>query len=370
MDVGHSIDDPGSGGVGIRASSARRAAAVGTLVGIPTSVVFLWLAARHTNLDAVWAATKAANLGLLALGVLAVAGVYLAQATRWRVLAATPRPGELGFVEMVVGAVACNNVLPGRLGDLLRIRWLAVAAPMPTGRSLASVALDRGCDVVALFAFLVLTVPFVATADWVPKLVLGAAGVLVGLVALFAAAHVYSRLRARNRRPRGRLRRIARDTLDMLAETGVGRIAPALALSVAAWAAFAVSAWLVARSVSIHMSPTECLFVTALVNLGVAIPSSPGFVGTYQWLVVASLGALSVGRADALAFAILLHASWYVPSTLVGGFLLLFRLDWGFGLRPGGPRSRKRTSGSASRGQPGSEVGGPTRPVEAAKVRT
>ena len=166
MDVGESIADSGSDGAGIRPSSARRAAVVGALVGIPTSLVFLWLAARHTNRDAVWAATRAANVGLLALAVLAVAGVYLVQATRWRVLAASPRPGELGFVEMVVGAVACNNVLPGRLGDLLRIRWLSVAAPMPAGRSLASVALDRGCDVVALFAFLVLTVPFVATAAW------------------------------------------------------------------------------------------------------------------------------------------------------------------------------------------------------------
>jgi hypothetical protein len=38
---------------------------------------------------------------------------------------------------------------------------------------------------------------------------------------------------------------------------------------------------------------------------------------------------LDVAREEALAFSFLLQASWYVPTTLVGGFLVLFRVDWG-----------------------------------------
>jgi len=94
-----------------------------------------------------------------------------------------------------------------------------------------------------------------------------------------------------------------------------------------------VAVWLVGRSLGIELGPLECVFVTGALNLGVAIPSSPGFVGTYQWLAVASLGVLDVGREEALAFSILLHASWYVPTTVIGGFLLLFRLDWGLRAR-------------------------------------
>lgn len=317
----------------VPAAGARRAVVLGVVVGVPLSALLLWLALQHTTPRAVWAATRDASVGPLVLAVLCAALVYIVQATRWRVLAATSRPGVGGFAKMVVAGVACNNVLPGRLGDLFRARWLGVAAPMPYGRAFGTVALDRGCDLVALFALLVLTVPFVATAAWVARLVVGGALVLALLVGALVAARTYVRRKGRDRRTRGRLRRIARDVLDMLAEPGPGRIARALALSVVAWSTFAVSVWLVARSLSIELSAAECLFVTAVVNLGVGIPSSPGFVGTYQWLAVTSLGAVGVGRTDALAFAILLHASWYVPSTLVGGFLLLFRLDWGLGLR-------------------------------------
>jgi uncharacterized protein (TIRG00374 family) len=234
------------------------------------------------------------------------------------------------LAEMVVGAVACNNVLPGRIGELFRARWLAVEAPMTSGRSLATVGLDRGSDVVTLFGFLVVSLPFVASAAWVTRVAVGAAVLVAVLALLLVLARVYARAKQRDRRERGLFRRIARDVVDTLAEPlGRRRVAKALGLSVLAWCAFAVAVWLVARSIGVELDPLDCVFVTGVLNLGVAVPSSPGFVGTYQWLAVAALGILDVGREEALAFSILLQASWYIPSTIVGGFLAIFRLDWG-----------------------------------------
>ena len=310
--------------------SIRRAATFGLVVGVPASLVFLWLAFRNADIDAVWAAARSADLWFVALAVVSISGVYAFQAERWRRIAATTRPNVVGFLEMVMGAVACNNVLPGRLGELFRARWLAVEASVASGRALATVGLDRVCDVVALFAFLVISVPFVASATWVTRLVVGAACLLLLLVLGLLVARGYARRRQRERHERGRLRQIARDVVDTLAEPlGRRRVLQAIGLSMLAWGAFAVAVWFVARSLSIELGFLDCVFVTAVLNLGVAIPSSPGFVGTYQWLAVASLGVLDVAREEALAFSFLLHASWYVPTTIAGGFLVLFRLDWG-----------------------------------------
>lgn len=308
----------------------RRAIAVGLAVGLPASALFLWLAFRKANVDAVWSAARSADLALVALAVVAIGGVYLFQAVRWRGIARVDRPGVSRFLEFVIGAVACNNVLPGRVGELFRARWLAVAGPMASGRALATVGLDRGSDAVALFGFLVVSLPFVASAEWIREIVVGGVLLVVLLVGALAAARAYAHLRHRDRRERGRLRRIARDTVDTLAEP-LGRrlVARALGLSVLAWGSFAVAVWLVARSLDIELSAVDCVFVTAVLNLGVAIPSSPGFVGTYQWLSVAALGVFDVAREDALAFSFLLQASWYVPTTIVGGALVLFRIDWG-----------------------------------------
>jgi uncharacterized protein (TIRG00374 family) len=135
---------------------------------------------------------------------------------------------------------------------------------------------------------------------------------------------VYSRTRPRERerKERGRLRRLVRDTIDEVASPiGRRRIVIALALSFLAWGIWAVSAGLVCRSLGISLSPIELVFVTAVVNLGVVIPSSPGFIGTYQWLAVSALAAVGVGTEVAIAFSVLVQAVWYVPTTIVGGVI-------------------------------------------------
>jgi glycosyltransferase 2 family protein len=304
-------------------SGSSRKALLGLAVGVPVSAVFLWLAVRDADLAAVRDSLGEAHAGLVALGVAAMLFVYALQATRWRKIARTPEIRLARFYEMVVSGVACNNVLPARLGDLLRARWLGLEARIPAGRALGTVVLDRGCDVAALFLLLLVGLSAVASAEWLVRIAVGAAVALVVLGAAVLFARGYTRRRERERRRRRLLRRVLRDTAEVLAEP-MGRRRPALwlALSLGAWAMWAVGALLVARSLGIELSLVDALFVAAVMNLGVAIPSSPGFVGTYEWLGVASLGLLGIASDEALAFSILLHASWYVPTTLCGGIAL------------------------------------------------
>jgi uncharacterized protein (TIRG00374 family) len=320
--------------------SSRARAAV-AIVGIAVGAVFLWLAVRDADLDAVRDALAEADLGSVALAVGAFGVVYGFQAGRWRRIAATPHLRLVRFYEMTVSGVAVNNVLPGRIGDLLRARWLGLAARIPAGRAFGTVIIDRLCDLAVLVGLLLLGIAAVASSGWLVNL--AAAGVLlliaVGTVLLLSRFYVSTRSRDRHRR--GLVRRLARDTVETLAEPlNRRRTATWLGLSVCAWTAWSLAAWLVARSLGIDLSFADCLFVTAVLNLGSAIPSSPGFVGTYEWLGVAALGLLGVGHESALAFTILLHAAWYVPTTLVGGIALITR----------GVRRLRRSRGRESTG--------------------
>ncbi|HXG76422.1 MAG TPA: lysylphosphatidylglycerol synthase transmembrane domain-containing protein [Gaiellaceae bacterium] len=324
----------------------RHRALAGLAVGVPVSLVFLWLAVRDANLDEVWETLRGADAADVALGVALLLAVYLAQAARWRSIAGARTLSTLRFYEMVVSAVACNNVLPARLGDVLRARWLNVHGRMPAGRALGTVVLDRGCDLAALVGLLAVGLLAVTAAGWLVRIVLASAlavGLLVGAVVF---ARLYTARRARGRHARGLVRRIARDVVEQLAEPiGRRRLLLWAGLSVLAWTVWATGAVLVARSLGIELSPLEGVFVAAVMNLGVAIPSSPGFVGTYEWLGVASLGLLDVPATDALAFAILLHAAWYVPTTLGGGAALAVR---------GAGRLRAARRGDAS-GEPAAD---------------
>ena len=301
----------------------RRLAVVG--VGLASSLFFLWFVLRKADLGAAWAALKEADLGLLLVGAVVVELVYVAQALRWRVLAATPSVSRRHFFALVLAGIASNNVLPLRIGDLLRSRWLANAAHIGTGRALGTVFRDRLSDVIVLVAGLVVTLPLVGSTAWGRHIAIGGAVLLVLCGLVVGGALVYTVRHPREGRPeRSTLRRIMRDVLEEIASPiGRHRIAIALVLSVLAWTIWAVAAGFVCRSLGFRLSPVDLVFVTCVINLGVAIPSSPGFVGTYQWLGVAALGAVGVDSDFGLAFALLMQAIWFLPTTVVGGPIAL-----------------------------------------------
>ncbi len=296
------------------------------LAGLAVSAVFLWLAVRNADVDAVREELQAASVGLILVAVVVLGLGYAFQAARWKRIADTPTLGLGRFYGMVLSGLACNNVLPIRIGELVRARMLSQDAPMAGGRALGTVALDRACDIVTLALLLVIGLQAVASPGWLVQL---AIGVLVAVVVVAGAlifARLYTARRERERRGRSRARRLVRDTLEMLAEPiGRRRAALWLGLSFCTWTLGCVAVTLVARSVGIELAPVEAAFVAATLSLGVAIPSSPGYVGTYQWLGVASLGLLDVPVNEALAFTILMQASWYVPTTIAGGAFLGIR---------------------------------------------
>lgn len=60
------------------------------------------------------------------------------------------------------------------------------------------------------------------------------------------------------------------------------------------------------------------LVILVMISIGIMIPSSPGFIGTYHYLCQQGLALFGVAETDALSFAIVLHISNYIPMTLVG----------------------------------------------------
>jgi uncharacterized protein (TIRG00374 family) len=88
---------------------------------------------------------------------------------------------------------------------------------------------------------------------------------------------------------------------------------------------FCMSLALYTVTLALHVSvPFVCIpFVCALLNMGITIPSSPGYVGLYQFLLVYLLSLFGVPKYEAFAVSVLYHASWYIPYTLIGFILLL-----------------------------------------------
>jgi glycosyltransferase 2 family protein len=327
---------------------SRRGVVVAVVAGLPLSALFVWLSLRGTDLDRVWATIGSARVAPLVGTVGCIALMYWFQATRWRRIAKAAALPRRSVYAMLVAALAVNNVVPGRIGDLLRANWMARAIHVPGGRGLATVVLDRGGDLIVLALSMFICLPLVSRAAWVDRLVLGAMVVAAIFLAVVVAARFYTlRRRDRSRGRQGLVRRLAHDTLDGLsAPISASDAAMIVGLSFAAWLAWSGGAILCGRAIGIEIGLVEALFLAGVVNLGVAIPSSPGFVGTYQWLVISTLALYGVGRDEGLAFAVVFQACWYIPTTLAGGVLLLLRAPGRVRIPMPVPQTKEQSAGA------------------------
>ncbi|MBZ0274796.1 MAG: flippase-like domain-containing protein, partial [Anaerolineae bacterium] len=94
-------------------------------LGILISAVFLWMAFRGLNPDAVWEQVQGAEAGWLALG----AGIYFVAVTliswRWQfLLRAVQLVSLTKLIPLVAIGYMGNNVYPFRTGEVLRIALL------------------------------------------------------------------------------------------------------------------------------------------------------------------------------------------------------------------------------------------------------
>jgi glycosyltransferase AglD len=93
----------------------------------------------------------------------------------------------------------------------------------------------------------------------------------------------------------------------------------------------------------IRLSVAAPFFVLAAATLGLVIPASPGAIGIWEGVVIATLtGAFSVDRSLATGVALVSHVVFFMPPMFFGAvYLWRVGVSWGrlLGLRSGGQPS-------------------------------
>jgi uncharacterized membrane protein YbhN (UPF0104 family) len=102
------------------------------------------------------------------------------------------------------------------------------------------------------------------------------------------------------------------------------------ALSLIIWLVNAASIYVLCYSFDIGLSFAGACFFTVCIALAVALPQAPGFIGVFHIATQKSLDVFGIGLSSAQSFAILLWAISIVPVT-VAGLLFLWREEISFG---------------------------------------
>lgn len=304
------------------------------ILGFAVSAFFLFFALRGQDFGAIRDAFEQVTWWYLIPAV----GLYfiglLVRAYRWSVLL---RPVEAVPARTLVGINAvglmANNVMPLRTGEFVRAYALSQKTNISKSTGLATIAVERIFDGIALLGFIAISMLFV---DMTTQL----RHVAELAFAIFALALIALVLLAKGGRVRDRMLTLALGPLPDSLSTRVNTMAEAfisglgifhrwkevtlvILSSLVAWGFEASMYWMVARafggSIAAAMGVPETMLTTGIANLATLVPSSPGYVGPYEAAVILVLGgALGLSKELALSYAVLIHVMLWLPVTAWG----------------------------------------------------
>jgi uncharacterized protein (TIRG00374 family) len=92
--------------------------------------------------------------------------------------------------------------------------------------------------------------------------------------------------------------------------------------SLVIWLAETVKYWFVLHAFSFMVPFYVLLLMNGVVNLATTIPSSPGYVGTFDWPGIEVLVSYGVERNLAAAYTLVLHGALWFPITVLGAYYM------------------------------------------------
>lgn len=311
-------------------------------VGLAASAVFIYLAVRGLDLSAVGHILGDAQLlPWLPLGIASYLLGHLVRGVRCRLLVRREANISLATAaNIVVVGYASNNVLPARLGEFVRAGMLAERTGIPVTQSLAITFIERVLDGLAILFLLVIATATGQTAGWIQDLVRIALAVFgVATLVMLLGAHAPSLILGLASRIGARLLPRWHDRLVGLATsiTNAGACLrdpfDALRLVLYSLVVWSLEAGLFIALLPIFGIPItlqDGVLAMCVTNLGLLVPSSPGFVGPFHYFCSRAVMVYGVAEPTALAYATLVHLAFYIPVTLWGaGAMLWYGVELG-----------------------------------------
>lgn len=293
----------------------KRGRAWSWILSVPLAAFLLYLSLRGVDWKGVWRTIAAARWGFLAAGCGCSCFSFFLRALRWRILLNAEARLSVGsvFSANMAGYLG-NTFLPARAGELVRTLAISARSSLSKTYVLTTALSERLMDVIALVMWSSLILLRAgAKPRWIVDLsrttaIVAAAGAL----ALAVLPHMEGLCRNRLPRFAGQV------LLGVRAFHNVGRFLGFAALTAALWMTDAFGAILMADGLHLHFSFAMAMLLMTGMGLGSALPSTPGYVGIYQFAAVTVLTPFGIGRDAALAYSLVAQASACVVTLALG----------------------------------------------------
>jgi uncharacterized protein (TIRG00374 family) len=299
------------------------------IVSILFAGVLLYFSLRGIEWNRVGQILLRARLPLVAVVCALGTATLMLRALRWRVLLLAE-----GRVSMKTAFWATsagyfgNNFLPARAGELVRTFMISAGTKLSKTFVLTTALSERVADAIVLVTISAIVLLTVDTAgpSWLsqaarPFAILGMCGV-AAIAVLPKLDRLWHAMLARVPLPDG-LRSKLEHVLDHVlmgirSFHDAGRLGRFFAFTIVIWMLDGFATVLGGQALGVPIRFPIALLLISGLGLGSALPSTPGYIGIYQFVAVSVLTPFGISRTDAIAYILFFQAVQYVLITACG----------------------------------------------------
>jgi len=305
-----------------------RKAKITLAIACVLAAVLLYFSLKGIDMAELGRTLRNAKLGVLAMAIVLSSFALWLRSYRWRVLlnATENLPLSTVFWANALGYLG-NNVLPARMGEFMRVEALKRRYDVSRSYLLATALIERVMDAGVL---VLITSAALLTIPGLPDMLHSASKTFsilssLGILTLFLLPHAQAQVEKMLKKI-PKVSGIASRFLDGLrCLHSWWRSSQFLVLTLIIWPLDSYTGVLVAESIGLDLPLKTSMVVLAALGLSSAIPSTPGYVGVFQFVAVKVLGPFGVASAAAIAWILLYQAVNYVSQLVFGllGFAML-----------------------------------------------
>lgn len=267
------------------------------------------------------------NKLLILLGILVYLSSFAVRALRWKVLLS--HIGSFKIRELapvIVAGYAVNNVLPVRIGEIVRAAIAGKMFRISIPATFASVFVERIFDGLTIALILSVTIFFYPFQENMKTLAWGAS-LFFALLFVFALSAAFSSKPLEFvmflRRKSPKFLSVFFDFSEKFLKGAASldswkKIVATFSLSLLVWA-FELAVYLfISAAFGVKIPFVGCLVMLCAANLGMLAAPTPAGLGVFQGAIVFALETFNVPYEQRMAVALILHAAQIVPTTVIG----------------------------------------------------
>ena len=291
------------------------------IVGVVISMAGIYWAFKDFQFVHFKQSIQQVNLIYLVLATLFLWGSVWLRGIRWKWLFKdnnSPTITSLYRAELI--GYFGNNVLPLRLGELLRSYIVGRENSLSKSFVFGTVILERLMDTLALTLFILLLLLTYPLEGAVKEYVIW--GGITSFVVIVVFLIILNRIQILH--TENKILIIIKKILDGLLSIRKEMVIPVIISSILLWCIYLLDVYLMQKAFQFNLSWPQVLTVLVISSLALSIPSAPGMIGTFHAAVKYTMVDLFAYSAnDGNSFAILLHAYGYILFTSLGAYYFM-----------------------------------------------